>query len=67
MCKNLVTLRDDCRSHLANRPGSQIELAAKIGIPYSWLNKFINGAFKNPRLDRFEKVRAFVESDRKHR
>jgi transcriptional regulator with XRE-family HTH domain len=61
---NVETLRDDCREYLKSHPLRQDLLAAEIGVPHSWLNKFINGNFANVRLNRLNRLCNWVTYDR---
>jgi predicted XRE-type DNA-binding protein len=57
-------LRDEVRAYLASHKTPQHVLAAKLGVSYSWLNKFVCGKFENFGLQRLHSLSAWVERDR---
>lgn len=56
-------LRDDCRAYLKAKR-FQRKVAQKLGVSYSWLNKFINGQFDDLRAKRLNAIAEWVAQDR---
>lgn len=58
---NLHNLREDLQAALKASELSQVEFAARYGLSYSWVNKFLNGAADNPRLSSLTQLEAAIQ------
>lgn len=61
---NLHNLQKDLRDVLHERRLSQFEFAERHGLSYSWINKFLNGAADNPRLNSLTELQDAIEKER---
>lgn len=61
---NLHNIRTALADTLHARKLSQVEFAAKHGLSYSWINKFLMGHADNPRLSSLSQLEAAIEAER---
>ena len=60
---NLQSLKQDLAAVLKQRDLSQVEFAEKHGLSYSWINKLLNGAAKNPRLNSINDLQKAIQKE----
>lgn len=61
---NLHILQKDLQSALQSSGLTQVEFAAKYGLSYSWINKFLNGVADNPRLSSITELEDAIKKSR---
>ena len=62
---NLHNVQKDLGYVLRERGLSQVEFAKIHGLSYSWINKFLNGKAKNPRLNSLMDLEAAIAIERR--
>lgn len=60
----VYNVKKDLADLLADARISQVDFAAKHGLSYSWLNKFLNAKDPNPRVNSLEELTAAMEAER---
>jgi transcriptional regulator with XRE-family HTH domain len=63
---NLHSVKEDLKKVLRQRGLSQVEFAEIHGLSYSWINKFLNDAADNPRLNTLNDLQSAIEKEKAH-
>jgi transcriptional regulator with XRE-family HTH domain len=61
---NVHNVRNELAEVLKATSLSQVDFAAKHGLSYSWINKFLNAKQPNPRVNSLLELQAAIDAER---